>query len=91
MKTFWPQIKRSWLAANVAGWNAACLTVKAYGTVAVAHALGTSLNFTVAVLTLKQLGAAFVLSFVWEFIGYFTDHPIRLDDSQRSTLNAQPH
>lgn len=82
MKKVLKQLQRSWIAANVAAVNGACLTVKAYGTIAVAHALGTSLNFTVAVLTLKQLGAAFLLSFVWEFITYFTNHPIRLEQEQ---------
>jgi hypothetical protein len=79
MKKYVAQIERAWLAANIAAWNSACLSVTSYASAATAHAVGTALNFEVAALSLKQLGSIFVVAFAWHFFGWFADHPIRLE------------
>lgn len=79
MKKSLAQLQRSWLAANVAGWNGACVALTAVLGNGAGHILGSWLDFNVAIVSFKQFASFFAGAFLWSFVRYFADHPIRLE------------
>jgi hypothetical protein len=86
MNAFLARLKHSWIAANVAAWNGACVAAAAFLGASAGHALGAALSFDITPLTLKQLGSVFAGKFAWDFFNYFAAHPLRIEEGNTGGL-----
>ena len=80
------RLKHSWVAANIAAWNGACVAAAAFLGASAGHAFGAALSFDITPLTLKQLGSVFAGKFAWDFFNYFAAHPLRIEDGTNREL-----